>query len=79
VGRTSPGPSCQRANSYAAYGFAAANARVRALRNDMSGDDAFEVKWDGFRAILGRSGDFRVREDFQTPTGRSEPSVTVTP
>jgi ATP-dependent DNA ligase len=26
-----------------------------------SGDYAFEVKWDGFRAIVGRNGDFRVR------------------
>jgi ATP-dependent DNA ligase len=26
-----------------------------------SGDYAFEVKWHGLRAIVGRNGDFRVR------------------
>jgi bifunctional non-homologous end joining protein LigD len=26
-----------------------------------SGDYAFELKWDGFRAIVGRNGGFRVR------------------
>ena len=26
-----------------------------------TGDYAFEVKWDGFRALVGRNGDFRVR------------------
>ena len=25
-----------------------------------SGDYAFELKWDGFRAIVSRNGDFRV-------------------
>jgi ATP-dependent DNA ligase len=26
-----------------------------------TGDYAYEVKWDGFRALVSRNGDFRVR------------------